>query len=323
MLRGTPARLPWWNYMSERKVRNVAMQGGTSNPVSKNAFHRAYVRKHRKGHFPNRTRSHWNINMNQLGQQRPRRLPWPYDITSMIFNQPQEGADKIGYVVDTKFLKTAVVAANYLVYYPRYNQKVARTGRYPAHDEDMATVEGDLVHIKRCRRISKQKCYYVFSILDPNVEGRERLKLGLPAVPPPLFGYPTTRRIVKLNLTGKEHTKEKLAASIQEHVQDFYRFAGDSSQGQGRLASQDEGEGTTFDDANKLVAENAPATDTITGGDGGSAVLGGGYTAPKLPESDEFTEREGDHRLKKGEDFYPRKEKGLNRPNQENLQRTP
>ena len=321
MLRATPVSLPWWNFMSERKVRAVAMRGGVNSPVSKNAFHRAYVRKHKKGSFPNRTRSHWNINMNQLGQQRPRRLPWPYDITSMIFNQPQEGSDKIGYVVDTKFLKTSIVAANYLVYYPRYNQKVARTGRYYAHDEDMATVEGDLVHIKRCRRISKHKNYFVFSILDPNIEGRERLKLGLPVVPPPLFGYPSTRRIVKLNLTSSEGAKEKLAASIQEHVQDFYRFAGDPSIGHSRLSDQNEGAGS-FDDANRLVADNALPTENITGGDGASDVLGGGYKAPQLDVGD-FTERDVDTRTKKGETYWPGKEKSTGKPDTDKLQRTP
>ena len=257
------------------------LRGGHLTPISKNAYHRTYIRKFKKGQFPNRTRSHWNVTMKGLQQQRPRRLPWPYDLSSMIFNQPTQGSDKIGYVVDTKHFKTAIVASNYLVYYPRYNQKVARTGRYQAHDEDLATVEGDLVHIKMCRKISRHKHYYVFSILDPNIEGRERLKLGLPAVPPPMFGYPTTRRIVKLNLTSQQGTKEKLAASIQENVQDFYRYAASSTEKAFRNALEEAernnsssnnndpnpdeeggrrlGGGGGFDDMNQLVGVvNAP-----------------------------------------------------------------
>ena len=261
------------------------MYGGNKIEKSRNALHRIYVKKYRRNNFPNRTRKHWSVSMNGVLRQRPRRLPWPYDISSMIFNQPRQGADKIGYVVGTAMLKTAVVASNYLVYYPKYNQRVARSGRYFAHDEDMACVEGDLVHIKLCRKISKYKHYYVFSILEPNVEGRERLKLGLCAVPPPLFGYPTSRRVVKLNLASAEHTKEKLASAIQEQVQDFYRYAGPTGDGT-KSRRQDE---TTFDEANKMIAPNMPLTEQ-----------------QRSPPSIEgtFEKLEKDSRPKKGEDFW-------------------
>lgn len=187
-------------------------------------------------------------------------------------------------------MKTAVVAANYMVYYPKFNQRVARTGRYFAHDEDLACVQGDLVHIKQCRKISKYKHYYVFSILQPNIEGRERLKLGLPAVPPPLFGYPVTRRIVKLNLTQKEATKQKLAAVIQEHVQDAYRFAG-TTPNEPRAKLTD---AASFDEANKMIAPNAPPQQQLPGQ----------HQTTFLSGNDEYNELEEDKRLKKGEDYW-------------------
>lgn len=218
MFRQSLMRMPWWNYTTEKRQKWTMMYGGNKERFNHNSLHRIYIRRFRRNAFPNRTRKHWGVAMTGISRQRPRRLPWPYDITSMIFNQAQQGSDKIGYVVGTRMLKTAVVASNHLVYYPKFNQRVARSSRFFAHDEDMACVEGDLVHIKNCRKISKYKHYYIFSILEPNIEGRERLKLGLPAVSPPLFGYPTSRRVVKLNLTSSTNTKEKLAAAIQEQV---------------------------------------------------------------------------------------------------------
>lgn len=235
--------------------------------------------------------------MTGIAGQRPRRMPWPYDITSMIFNQPRQGSDKIGYVVGTSMLKTAVVATNHMVYYPKFNQRVSRTSRFFAHDEDLACVEGDLVHIKQSRKISKYKHYYVFSILEPNIEGRERLKLGLKAVPPPLFGYPVSRRVVKLNLTKAEDTKEKLAAAIQEHVQDAYRFAGPTpDQPRAKLTDS-----ASFDEANKMIAPNASENPELPPGAGGSFLEG---TAGE----EEYSEPVEDSRVKKGEDYWMNQE---------------
>lgn len=217
-------------------------------------------------------------------------MAWPYDISSLIFNQPRQGSDKIGYVVGTEMIKTAVVASNTLIYYPKYNQRVARTSRHFAHDEDMACVDGDLVHIKQCRKISKYKNYYIFSILEPNIEGRERLKLGLRSVPPPLFGYPVSRRVVKLNLSKKENTKEKLAAVIQEHVQDAYRFAGNTTD-----KPRVQHDSASFEEANRMIAPNAPAAGELSGNGDSPSLLGG---------KEEFTELEHDSRQKKGEDYW-------------------
>jgi small subunit ribosomal protein S17 len=255
----TQPALSWWNFQTENRMKRITMAGGQPRTrPSRNATHRVYFRKFKRGAFPSRTRQHWAVTMKGINQSRPQRFSWPYDITSMLFNQPRAGSDKMGYVVGTKGMKTAVVACNHLVYYPKYSQKVARTARWFAHDEDLACVEGDLVHIRQCRRISKYKYYYVFSILEPNVEGRERLKLGLPAVAPPLFGHPTSSRVVKLNLASEEGTKKKAAASVQEQLQEFYRFAGRVND---NAPSRLEDDGDSFDDVARMIAPNAEQTD--------------------------------------------------------------
>lgn len=287
MLRTSPFQLAWWNYKTEFRQKWMLMYGGNRTQNTFNARHRIYVKKFRKNAFPNRTRQHWSVAQTGLLAQRPNRLTWPYDLSSMIFNQHQPGGDKIGYVVGNKMTKTAIVASQYLVYYPKFNQRVARTGRYFAHDEDMASVEGDLVHIRACRKISKYKHYYIFSILEPNIEARERLKLGLPAVPPPMFGYPVNRRIIKLNLTEKSATGTKTAASIQEHVQDVYRYAGPT--GDSPKATTGE---HSFEEAQSMIAPNA-GIDTLEGGVGAIPELDGGF--------DEVAQ---DERPRKGEDLY-------------------
>lgn len=297
MLRVTALRLPWWNFQTEHRQRCVMMYGGARTQNTHNANHRVYIKKYKRNAFPNRTRHHWAVSMTGVQGQRPRRMPWPYDLTSMIFNQPRQGSDKIGYVVGTSMLKTAVVASNHMVYYPKFNQRVARTSRFFAHDEDLACVEGDLVHIKQCRKISKYKHYYIFSILEPNIEGRERLKLGLKAVPPPLFGYPVSRRVVKLNLTTAEGTKEKLAAAIQEHVQDAYRFAGPTpDHPRAKLTDS-----ASFDEANKMIAPNAPESSSaqLPSGDGLPPFLGSSEAI-----GEEFSEMDEDNRQKKGEEYW-------------------
>lgn len=252
------------------------MMGGTNGFVANQSLHKTYFKKFRKNAFPSRTRQHWNISMTGVSTQRPQRQSWPYDICSLIFNRPNDGSDKIGYVVGTAMAKTSVVATNHFVYYPKFNVRVSRSSRLFAHDEDMASVEGDLVHVKLCRKISRYKHYYIFSILEPNIEARERLKIGLRAVPPPLFGYPVARRIVKLNLTKPEATKNKLASVVQEHVQEFYKYAGRI--GDAKISRAGDSGDTTFDDVNALVSPNAPPT-------AGSLESDGPAAAGQLPSS--------------------------------------
>ena len=263
------------------------------------AVHKIYVKKYRRGHFPNRGRTHLNVAQTGCMKQRPHRCGWPYDMTSLIFNT-KNGKDKIGYVVSTKMLKTAVVAANYMVYYPKYNQKVSRTGRYFAHDEDLCCVEGDLVHIKLCRKMSKYKHYYVFSILEPNIEGRERLKLGLPVKPDPLFGYPSLKRVMKLNLTSKSQSKEMLAAAMQEQVSQFYKFGGKVEES---IPFRQQGESTTFDEIHKNLASLADVPTTQLG-DASQPIVGSRLEELPQEESGDYTGHDEDMRKRRGNIYW-------------------
>lgn len=297
MFAATRPDLAWWNFTTESKSRVMTLAGGMPKlHRPRNATHRIYFKKFRRGAFPNRRRQHLAVVMKGPHQQRPVKVPWPFDVSSMIFNQSLMNSDTIGYVVGGS-TKTAYVTVNKLVYYPKYNQKVARPKRFFAHDEDMACVPGDLVHMRKCRRISKYKNHYIFSILEPNVEGRERLKLGLPAVPPPLFGYPTNRRVVKMNLSSQEGTKRKAAAALQEQLQDFYRFAGRVTD---NAPSRLEDDGDSYDDVARMIAPNAAPTDLE--GVPPPEMLADAAPAPEYDVADVDT------RNSKGEDTWMRRE---------------
>ena len=307
MFRVCSRLLPWWNYSTEQKNMKVLQRGGHVQRRVWPATHKIYVKKYRRGHFPNRGRTHLNVAQIGVMKTRPHRMGWPYDATSLIFNSAR-GADKIGYVVSTSMLKTAVVAANYMVYYPKFNQRVAKTGRYFAHDEDMACVEGDLVHIKKCRKMSKYKHYYIFSILEPNVEGRERLKLGLPVRPPALFGYPNTRRVMKINLTSKSQSKEMLAAAMQEQVSQFYKYSGSVTSSKTYRGTAEESN-TTFEEAHQIVAPNAGETPIGELEGGGDSSIGTESTdVHSIPpdKHEDYTELEQDMRRRKGDIYWNR-----------------
>ena len=289
---------PWWNYSTEQKNLQVLQAGGRVLPRKWPAIHKIYVKKYKRGHFPNRGRTHLNVAQIGCQKQRPHRCGWPYDMTSLIFNT-KNGKDKVGYVVSTKMLKTSVVAANYMVYYPKYNQKVSRTGRYFAHDEDLSCVEGDLVHIKLCRKMSKYKHYYVFSIIEPNVEGRERLKLGLPIKPDALFGYPSLKRVMKLNLTSKSQSKEMLAAAMQEQVSQFYKFGG---RVENSIPMRQEGKSTTFDEVHRGIS-NLANEQQISHTSGSDPIMGS--RMQELPQGvdDDYTAIDGDFQGRRGKSY--------------------
>merc|ERR1712146_254487 len=120
-------------------------------------------------------------------------------------------------------------------------------------------------------------------------------KLGLPAVAPPLFGYPTSRRVVKLNLSSQEGTKRKTAAALQEQLQDFYRYAGHvTDTSPARL----EDDGDTFDDVARMIAPNAPVSELGT------------EAPPSLEAAGEehFDVADSDSRRVRGEDTWMKKE---------------
>ncbi|KAJ9467044.1 30S ribosomal protein S17 [Diplonema papillatum] len=102
------------------------------------------------------------------------------DHNYILFNRPQSHSEKIGVVVET-LKSTAIISCRYFVRYKNFGKVVARVQRCWAHDEDNACVIGDVVMIKKTARRGKYKSFLVQSILEPDLDARERLKKDLPA----------------------------------------------------------------------------------------------------------------------------------------------
>jgi len=66
-----------------------------------------------------------------------------------------------GTVVSDKMDKTIVVEVARRVMHPVYKKFIRRTKRYKAHDEANVCKVGDVVKIRECRPISKQKSWEV------------------------------------------------------------------------------------------------------------------------------------------------------------------
>jgi len=66
-----------------------------------------------------------------------------------------------GTVVSDKMDKTIVVEVARRVMHPVYKKFIRRTKRYKAHDEANGCKVGDVVKIRECRPISKQKSWEV------------------------------------------------------------------------------------------------------------------------------------------------------------------
>eukprot|EP01063_Lacrimia_lanifica_P002626 TRINITY_DN1139_c0_g2_i1.p1 TRINITY_DN1139_c0_g2~~TRINITY_DN1139_c0_g2_i1.p1 ORF type:complete len:281 (+),score=96.66 TRINITY_DN1139_c0_g2_i1:88-843(+) len=151
----------------------------------------------------------------------------PLDHNYVLFNRPERHTEKIGVVTET-MNRTAVVAVRYFVRYKNFAKVVSRIQRCWAHDEDNACVAGDVVQIKRSVRRGKFKTYLVQSILEPNIEGRERLKKDLPVMPKavvpnsatgwkPLFDF---SRDDKVN-EEEQRRAEQLATDIHRTDADY------------------------------------------------------------------------------------------------------
>lgn len=73
---------------------------------------------------------------------------------------------RIGVVVSDKADKTVVVQVERRFAHPLYGKGVARTKRYPAHDENNEYKVGDTVRIMETRPLSKTKRWRVVGLLD-------------------------------------------------------------------------------------------------------------------------------------------------------------
>jgi len=71
-----------------------------------------------------------------------------------------------GKVVSNKMDKSISVSVERKVKHPMYGKYIRRTTKYMAHDEDNACSEGDLVVIKECRPVSKNKSWRLVEIIE-------------------------------------------------------------------------------------------------------------------------------------------------------------
>lgn len=75
----------------------------------------------------------------------------------------------IGTVYSDKMDKTISVEVNTQVKHPIYEKGVNRRTTYKVHDENNEAKIGDTVEIMETRKISKNKCYRLVSILKRKV----------------------------------------------------------------------------------------------------------------------------------------------------------
>ncbi len=72
----------------------------------------------------------------------------------------------VGTVVSDKMEKTIVVQVERVSRHPLYGKVMKSHKKYKAHDETNDARMGDVVQIRECRPISKDKTFYVETILE-------------------------------------------------------------------------------------------------------------------------------------------------------------
>lgn len=72
----------------------------------------------------------------------------------------------VGTVVSDKMEKTVVVQVERVARHPLYGKVIRSHKKYKAHDETNDAKMGDVVQIRECRPISKDKTFYVETILE-------------------------------------------------------------------------------------------------------------------------------------------------------------
>ncbi len=68
-----------------------------------------------------------------------------------------------GTVVSDKMDKTVVVVVERFVKHPKYGKYFKKSKKYKAHDESNAVKAGDVVTIRECRPLSKDKHFEVIA----------------------------------------------------------------------------------------------------------------------------------------------------------------
>lgn len=74
---------------------------------------------------------------------------------------PKSGRVLRGVVASTKMKDTVVVVVSRYFKHPRYGKYMSARKRFKAHDEGNKCAEGDVVEIRECRPISKDKRFTV------------------------------------------------------------------------------------------------------------------------------------------------------------------
>jgi len=70
----------------------------------------------------------------------------------------------VGKVVSNKMEKTVVVAVENRFPHPRYEKQIVQTRKFKAHDAENRCQIGDLVKIRECRPLSREKTWLVVEI---------------------------------------------------------------------------------------------------------------------------------------------------------------
>lgn len=72
----------------------------------------------------------------------------------------------VGTVTSDKMEKTVVVTVERTTRHPLYGKVIKVNKKYKAHNEDNSAKVGDVVRIRECRPISKDKKFFVEEILE-------------------------------------------------------------------------------------------------------------------------------------------------------------
>jgi len=72
----------------------------------------------------------------------------------------------VGTVISDKMEKTVVVSISRSTRHPLYGKVVNVSDKYKAHNEDNTAKTGDMVRIRECRPISKEKKFFVEEVLE-------------------------------------------------------------------------------------------------------------------------------------------------------------
>lgn len=72
----------------------------------------------------------------------------------------------IGRITSDKMDKTVVVTVQRVTQHPLYGKVIKLNKKYKAHDENNEGRQGDVVRIRECRPISKDKRFFLEEVIE-------------------------------------------------------------------------------------------------------------------------------------------------------------